>query len=122
MLRINGKKINAAFRRLRERRAAVGLISTAESPEAEAKRIEQELAAATAAGDISTILRIIANTSSLTNDDYIKKTCGSLLFLYYTYIDRFHQRPVDIIDMIDGTLFLDAKGYILRKATTENNK
>lgn len=117
MLRVNGKKINTAFRRLRERRAAVGLESTAESPEAEAKRVEQELAAATAAGDISTILRIIANTSSLTNDDYIKKTCGGLLFLYYTYIDRFHQRPVDIIDMIDGTLFLDAKGYILKRAT-----
>jgi len=123
VLRVNGKKIDAAFRRLRERRTAVGNLSTAEeSPEAEARRVEQELAAASASGDVSTILRIIASTSSLTASDYIKKTCGGLLFLYYTYVDKLHQRPVDMIDMIDGLLYLDAKGYIMKRATNKDNK
>ena len=96
------------------------IFSTAETPEQEAKRIEQELAAASASGDISTILRIISSTSGLTAADYIKKTCGGLLFLYYTYVDKLHQRPVDMIDMIDGLLYLDAKGYINKKATEKN--
>lgn len=116
MLRVNGKKIDAAFRRLRERRTAVGETSTAESPEQEAKRIEQELVDASARGDISTIIRIITSTSGLTAADYIEKTCGGLLFLYYTYVDKLHQRPVDMMDMIDGLLYLDAKGYINKKA------
>lgn len=84
--------------------------------------MEQELAAASASGDVSTILRIIASTSSLTASDYIKKTCGGLLFLYYTYVDKLHQRPVDMIDMIDGLLYLDAKGYIMKRATNKDNK
>ena len=115
MLRVNGKKIDSAFGRLRERRAAVGNEATAETPEQEADRIRKELAAAQAAGDISTILRIVASSSSLTVTDYIQKTCGSLLFLYYSYVDKFHQRPVDIEDMMDGLLYLDAKGYIIKK-------
>ena len=118
MLRVNGKKINTAFGRLRERRAAVGEeSSTAETPEQELERIKQELAIAQAAGDISTIMRIIASTSSLTAGDYIKKTCGGILFLYYTYVDKLRQRPVDMDDMVDGLLYLDAKGYIIKKAT-----
>ena len=121
LLRVDDKKINTAFRRLRERRAAVGEISTAETPEQEAARIQQELTAAQAAGDIATIISIIASTSSLTVGDYIKKTCGSILFLYYTYVDRLHQRPVDMTDMIDGLLYLDAKGYSIKK-TTEKGK
>lgn len=78
--------------------------------------------AAQASGDISTIISIIASTSSLTVGDYIKKTCGGILFLYYTYIDRLHSRPVDMNDLVDGLLYLDAKGYILKKATDKGEK
>lgn len=67
---------------------------------------------AQARGDISTILSLVASTSSLTAADFIKKTCGGLLFMYYTYIDNLHTRPVDVLDLVDGLLFLDAKGYI----------
>ena len=116
MLRVDGKKINAAFRRLRERRTAVGITSTAETPEEEAKRIEQELAAASATGDISTILHIIAQSSSMTTEDFIKRTCGGLLFMYYAYVEKLHTRPVDIDDMIDGLLYLDAKGYATKQS------
>ena len=122
MLRHNGKKIDTAFGRLRERRAAVGEISTAETPEQELTRIQQEIAAAQATGDIATIISIIASTSSLTVGDYIKKTCGGILFLYYTYIDKLHSRPVDMNDLVDGLLYLDAKGYILKKATDKGKK
>lgn len=119
MLRVNGKKINAAFRRLRERRKAVGIESTSETPEQELERIKQEIAAAQAAGDISTIVRIITRTSKLTTEDFIKKTCGGLLFLYYTYVEKIHARPIDLKDLIDGILFLDAKGYIIKTAAED---
>ena len=116
MLRIDGKKINAAFRRLRERREAVGIGSAAETPEEEAERVKRDIAAAQATGDIATILHIITQSSSLTTEDFIKKTCGGLLFVYYVYLKELHTVPVDIDDLIDGLLFLDAQGYIMKKA------
>lgn len=116
MLRVNGKKINTAFRRLRDRRAAVGNRNTAEeTPEQEAKRIQEELADAQARGDITTILSIISSSSSLTPADYIKKTCGNILFMYYTFVENLHTRPVDLDDLIDGLLFLDSKNYIIKQ-------
>lgn len=77
---------------------------------------------AQATGDISTILHIISQTSGLTVEDFIKKTCGGLLFLYYMYISKLHVRPVDIDDLVDGILFLDAKSYITKKQLESNNK
>ena len=35
--------------------------------------------------------------------------------MYYTYLDKFHQCPMDVDDLIDGMLYLDAKGYITKK-------
>lgn len=119
MLRVDGKKINAAFGRLRQRRAAVGIESTAETPEEEANRVKREIAAAQATGDIATILHIITQSSSLTTEDFIKKTCGGLLFVYYVYLKELHSKPVDIDDLIDGLLFLDAQGYITKKMRKE---
>ena len=116
MLWLNGKKINTAFGRLRERRVAVGLVSTAaETPEQEARRLEEEISIAIEAVDISSLLNTICSASSLTSEDFIKKTCGALLFMYYTYLDKFHQCPMDVDDLIDGMLYLDAKGYITKK-------
>ena len=120
MLRTDGKKINTAFRRLRERREAVGIGSTAETPEEEAERVKQEIATAQATGDIATILHIITQSSSLTTEDFIKKTCGGLLFVYYVYLKELHTTPVDIDDLIDGLLFLDAQGYITKKIREQN--
>ena len=116
LLRVDDKKIDTAFRRLRERRQAVGIGAASETPEQELERIKQELAAAQAAGDISTIVRIITQTSKMTTEDFIKKTCGGLLFLYYMYVEKLHVRPLDMDDMIDGLLFLDAKNYITKTA------
>lgn len=119
MLWVDGKKINAAFRRLRKRRQAVGIEAASETPEQELERVKQEIAAAQAAGDISTIIRIITQTSKMTTEDFVKKTCGGLLFLYYTYVEKLHTRPLDIDDMIDGVLFLDAKSYIMKQVTED---
>ena len=83
-----------------------------ETPEQEAKRIEREAQLASARGDISTLLNLIVSTSSLTATDFIKKTCGSLLFMYYSYVENLHVKPTDIDDMIDGILYLEARNYI----------
>jgi hypothetical protein len=115
VLRLTIKKIDAAFRRLRDRRIAAGISSTAETPEQEAKRIADEIQSAQMAGDIATIMRLVVSTSQKTTADFIKETCGSLLFLYYTYVDKLHSRPVDIDDLVDGILYLDAKHYIEQK-------
>lgn len=122
MLRVNDKKIDTAFGRLRKRRTAVGLSSTAESTEDETERIRQAIAAAQATGDIATIIKLVTSTSKLTTTDFIQKTCGSLLFLYYTYVDKFKQLPVDIDDMVDGLLYFDAKNYIIKEARIEGTK
>lgn len=52
----------------------------------------------------------------MTVTDFIQKTCGSLLFIYYTYVDRFHVVPANIDDMIDGILYIDAQQYIQKQA------
>lgn len=57
----------------------------------------------------------------MTTEDFIKKTCGGLLFMYYAYIEKLHVRPVDIDDMVDGLLYLDARGYITKKAMGDKN-
>ena len=120
MLWVNDKKINTAFGRLRQRRESVGLISPAETPEQEAERLEREMKAASAAGDISALLRLVTNTSKMTVTDFIQKTCGSLLFVYYTYLDKYRMRPVDVEDLVDGLLYMDAKNYITKEQLSKD--
>lgn len=122
MLQHNDKKINTAFRRLRERRQAVGIVSTAETPEQEAKRAEQEMRAASEAGDIAALLKLVRDVSKLPVQDFIDKTCGSLLYTYYTYIKYFHTIPVDIMDLIDGLLYMDAHGYAIKDMYGKKDK
>lgn len=73
--------------------------------------LQDQIQAAQASGDIATLLKIIASTSELTVNDYIKKTVGSLLFLYYMFTEQFHVRPRDLNDLTDGLLYLKARGY-----------
>lgn len=63
-------------------------------------------------GDIGTLLRILAKTSSLTPADYIKKTVGQILFVYYIYLKYFHQRPLDMDDLVDGLLYIGTQQFI----------
>ena len=121
MLRYPGKKVNSAFRKLRERREAVGNISKEETPEQEAERVQRELAAASAANDIATIVKIIARTSSLTASDYVQKTVGNVMFTYFTYVDTYHIYPRTLEDLVDGILYIEAKQYI-QKQVREQSK
>jgi hypothetical protein len=69
---------------------------------------------ASLAGDLSAILRLIQKTSKLPVQEFIKKTCGSLLYMYYTYVKQLHVVPVDLDDLIDGLLYLDAYHYAVK--------
>lgn len=35
--------------------------------------------------------------------------------MYYSYVENLQVRPVDIDDLIDGMLYLDARGYITKQ-------
>lgn len=76
-----------------------------------------KLAAAT--GNISAVMHLLAKTASLTPADYVKKTVGSVMFTYYTYVDKYHVHPRDLDDLIDGLLFIEAKNYIVKQAREE---
>lgn len=71
-------------------------------------------------GDIATVIRLMTQTSALTPTDFIKKTVGSVLFLYYMYVDKLHVRPVSLDDWIDGLLYLDAKAYLITRQINED--
>lgn len=85
------------------------------SPEEEAALLRQQIAAAQVSGDIGTILHLMAKTSELTPSDFISKTVGSILFVYYVYLENFHIKPEDLEDMVDGLLYLDAHNFIQKQ-------
>ena len=66
-------------------------------------------------GDIGTLLKLLAKTSSLTPADYIKKTVGQILFVYYVYLKYFHQRPSDLEDLVDGLLYISTQQFLEKK-------
>ena len=120
MLWYTAKKINAAFGRLRERRESVGDTGgTHISPEEEAKQLERDIASAEATGDLLTIVSLLAKTAQLTVEDYVKKTIGNVMFLYYAHLDTYHVMPRDLDDLVDGMLFMQAKQYIRKRALEE---
>lgn len=69
--------------------------------------------------DVTQILRLIVDATHLSPVEYIQKTLGSLRFLYYTYVKIFGVRPIDLEDMIDGLLYMDADGYIQKENMRE---
>lgn len=105
---------------MRERRAAVGkTVESPRTPEQEVASFNEAMRAAQAAGDISTILHLIAKTAELTPDDFVTKTVGYALFLYYFYLDSFHCTPKDMEDLIDGLLYIESKRYIEKRALAD---
>lgn len=78
--------------------------------------MEQQIKQAQATGDIATLLRLMGNTTELTPADFIKKTVGSLLYVYYAYVDRFNQRPKDCEDLVDGLLYIETQQFLEKKA------
>lgn len=74
------------------------------------------------AGDIATLLRLMAQTASLTPADFIKKTVGNILFVYYTYLKYFALRPKDLEDLVDGLLFIEARQFLEKQAYKDSSK
>lgn len=81
--------------------------------------MERDIAAAEATGDLHTIVSLLAKTAQLTVEDYVKKTIGNIMFLYYTHLDAYHVPPRDLDDLVDGMLFMQAKHYIRKRALEE---
>ena len=116
MLWYNDKKINAAFKRLRDKRKAVGIESHQKiTPEEEAEILKRDIQAAAAANDISTVMSLMLRASSMTTEDYVDRLLGGVRFMYYSFVDKFHVRPLDLIDLVDGSLYMDAYNYIEKK-------
>lgn len=89
------------------------------TPEEEAENLRKDMQAAAAANDISTIMSLMIQASSQTTEDYVDKLLGGIRFMYYSFVDKFHTRPLDLEDLVDGSLYMDAYNYIEKK---ERNK
>lgn len=74
--------------------------------------MEERVRQAQATGDIATLIRLMAQTASITPADYIKKTLGTIMFLYYQYTKFFRLRPMDLEDMVDGLLYISTSNFI----------
>lgn len=61
----------------------------------------------------------MARTSEQKPSDFIKKTIGNILFVYYTYLQKYNCRPRDLEDLVDGLLYLDAYSFLEKKAYDE---
>lgn len=82
------------------------------SKEEEEKRLRKQLELAQSTNNITALMNIIVGASSLSEDDYIRKTLGALRLYYYMFLDLFHVRPRDMIELIDGVLYSDIKSYV----------
>ena len=58
----------------------------------------------------------MAKSADLTPTDFIQKTVGNLLYIYYFYVDRFKLKPRDLEDLVDGLLYIDANNFLQKKA------
>jgi hypothetical protein len=103
------KKIDASFGRLRERRRLVG--SLADNTDQSDEAVKQQLIDLARTKDIGAILKTLTRAMKTTPTDYIQKTVGSMMYLYYSFVDNLHSRPRDFDDFIDGLLYLEAKAY-----------
>ena len=85
------------------------------TPEEEAENLKRDMQAAAAANDISTVMSLMIQASSQTTDDFVDKILGGIRFMYYSFVDKFHTRPIDLEDLVDGVLYMDAYNYIEKK-------
>lgn len=70
---------------------------------------------AASSGNIAAVMSLINGAATLKPTDFIKKTVGATLFMYYMYVDALHVKPRDCDDLVDGLLFLEAKQYSLEQ-------
>ena len=79
-----------------------------------------------ARGDLSTLLSLIVNASALPIEDFIDKTLGSMKYLYYIYLNKFHIVPIDMDDLVDGLMYIDIEQRIqadaMKRARSRENR
>lgn len=57
----------------------------------------------------------MSKVSALKPADYIKKTVGSIMFTYYSFVKEFRLRPKDLTELIDGHLYMMSTNYIQKQ-------
>ena len=110
------KKLDTAFQYLRDAYDRVGTNGTepaigGESLKDTAADVQSQVKMAAAAGDLQGLIKMLMRTTKLSYSDYVQATVGPMLHLYYQYCDKFHTRPVDLIDLMDGILYMACQGY-----------
>lgn len=72
------------------------------------------------------MLSLIVNASELPIEDFIDQTLGSMRYLYYVYLNKFHVVPIDMDDMIDGLMYIDIEQRIqsdaMKRARARENR
>jgi len=57
-------------------------------------------------------LRLAMTVNKKTPSQIVEDTVGSVMYVYYLYVENLHTRPIDIDDMVDGILYLSARQQI----------
>lgn len=63
-------------------------------------------------GNIFDALTLAMRAKKKTPFEIIEEIVGSVMYLYYLFVDGLHTRPIDIDDMTDGLLYLQARNRL----------
>lgn len=68
--------------------------------------------------------RVLSQREDFTSK--VKRVLGNLKFLYYRYLEEFHQVPRDIDDLIDGLIYCkiteDERSFKIEEKTKHHGK
>lgn len=66
--------------------------------------------------DMAALIALSMQGAQKPSQDYIDKTIGCFLNMYYLYVESFKGRePIDIDDICDGLLYLEVKNKLLEQ-------
>lgn len=65
-----------------------------------------------AQNDVTALIELMCSASEMSPTEAIDNTVGIMMHLYYVYLGEYHVRPSDMDDLVDGVLYVEAKGYI----------
>jgi len=106
LLQYNAKKVNTALKRLSSAGGGVGGRRTRELT------LQERADAVLKSGNALEALSLALQADKKPSYEIVQETVGTVMYLYYLYVDGLHTRPIDIDDMIDGLLYLSARQRI----------
>jgi hypothetical protein len=68
-------------------------------------------------GDIGAVLNFMVSQSKGNVLENLKKDLGIGLYLYYTYLESFHNLPQDMDDLVDGLSYCILSNAEMKKAS-----